>query len=263
MFLIALLTKALTTAAIVLAASFVAERARPFLAALVLALPISTGPAYVILALDHDAGFIAEAALSSLAGNVAIAPAAIAYALLARRGGGLIVSYAAMITAWLAAALAVKAFAWGTVSAVILNLVVFGLATALTWGWRGGEKPARVERRWYDLPLRAAIVVSVVVAVILVSERLGPGATGIAALFPASFSSFILLMHRRLGGPAVASAFVNGMTMIFGFTGFLLALHLFAAQGAVWTGLAVGLAIPVAWSALLLVLSRRAARAAP
>ncbi len=70
-------------------------------------------------------------------------------------------------------------------------------------------------------------------------------------------------MHRRLGGPAVASAFVNGMTMIFGFTGFLLTLHLFAAKGAVWTGLAVGLAIPVAWSALLLVLSRRGARAGP
>lgn len=246
----------MTTAVIVVAASLVAERTRPFIAALVLALPVSTGPAYVLLALDHDAAFIAEAALSSLAGNVAIVPAALAYAVLARRGAGLVPSYAGMVAAWLAGVLAVKAFDWTILPALVLNVVVFAAAGALTWSWRRGERPPPMRRRWYDIPLRAVIVVSVVVGVILISERVGPAATGMAALFPASFSSFILLMHRRLGGPAVAAAFINGMTMIFGFTGFLLAMHLFALQGLVWTGILVGLAIPLCWSALLLALNR-------
>lgn len=255
-FLLSLILKAATTAIIVVTASLVAERSRPFVAALVLALPVSTGPAYVLLALDHDAAFIADAALSSLAGNVAIVPAALAYAVLARRGAGLVPAYAGMLAAWLAAALAVKAFDWTIVSALVLNLVVFAAAGAITWSWRGGEKPPAVRRHWYDVPLRAAIVVTVVVGVILVSERVGPAATGIAALFPASFSSFILLMHRRLGGPAVAAAFINGMTMIFGFTGYLLVMHLFALRGEVWAGMAIGLAIPLAWSALLLMFNR-------
>lgn len=256
MFLISLILKALTTAVIVVAASLVAERSRPFIAALVLALPVSTGPAYVLLALDHDAAFIAQAALSSLAGNVAIVPAALAYSFLARRGAGLVAAYAGMIAAWLAAVLAVRAFDWTIASALVLNLAVFAAAALLTWSWRHGERPAPVRRQWYDVPLRALIVVSVVVGVILVSERVGPAATGIAALFPASFSSFILLMHRRLGGPAVAAAFINGMTMIFGFTGYLLVMHLFALEGRVWTGMLIGLAIPLCWSALLLMLNR-------
>jgi hypothetical protein len=115
------------------------------------------------------------------------------------------------------------------------------------------------------VPLRAAIVVAVVVSVILVSERVGPSVTGIAALFPASYSSFILLMHRRLGGPVVAAAFINGLVMLVGFTAFLLAIHLFARAGYAWTGIGVGLALPLAWSALLLALMRlrSPARASP
>ncbi len=253
---LALILKALTTAVIVVAASLVAERTRPFLAAMVLSLPVSTGPAYVLLALDHDAPFIAEAALASLAGNVAIVPAALAYAALARRGSGLIVSYAGLIAAWVAAMLLVRAFTWTTTSAVLLNLAVFAVAIAATWGWRTASTPPPARRRWFDIPLRAAIVVAVVVSVILVSERVGPSITGYAALFPASYSSFILLMHRRLGGNVVAAAFINGLVMLVGFTAFLLAIHLFARAGYVWTGTLVGLALPILWSALLLAFIR-------
>ncbi len=253
---LALLLKALTTAAIVVAASLVAERTRPFFAAMVLSLPVSTGPAYVLLALDHDAAFIAQASLASLAANVGIVPAALAYAALARRGLSMPASYAGMMAAWLAAMLAVRVFEWTTTSAVLVNLVVFAAAIAATWSWRTAAAPPPARRRWFDVPLRAAIVVAVVVSVILVSERVGPSVTGIAALFPASYSSFILLMHRRLGGPVVAAAFINGLVMLVGFTAFLLAIHLFAREGYVWTGIAVGLALPLAWSAFLLMLVR-------
>lgn len=261
MFIASLLLKGLTTAVIVVAASMVAERTRPFLAAIVLSLPVSTGPAYVMLALDHDAPFIANAALSSLAGNVAIVPAAIAYAALARRGASLMPAYLGMLAAWLATMAVVKAFSWTTTPAVALNIVVFTAGIAATWRWRRAERVPPAARRWYDLPLRTLIVVLVVVSVIVVSEQVGPAVTGMAALFPASYSSFVLLMHRRLGGPAVAAALVNGMAMILGFTGLLLAIHLFARDGAKWTGIIVGLSIPLLWSALLLSLERLRARA--
>lgn len=251
-----LLLKALTTAVIVVAASLVAERTRPFLAAMVLALPVSTGPAYVLLALDHDAPFIAAASLASLACNVAIVPAAVAYAALARRGASLPVAYGALVLAWLASSLVVRAVPWSVAEAVLLNLVVFGAGIAATWHWRRAAPPPPLRRRWYDVPLRAAIVVAVVLAVILVSEPLGPSVAGVAALFPASFSSFILLMHRRLGGERVAAAFINGLVMLGGFAGFLLVMHLFAGAGWKWTGIAVGLAVPIAWSALLLAITR-------
>jgi hypothetical protein len=48
------------TAAFVVTASIVTERSGPVIGALIATLPISAGPSYVFLALDHDAAFIAE-----------------------------------------------------------------------------------------------------------------------------------------------------------------------------------------------------------
>ena len=54
------------TAAFVVTASVITERSGPVIGALVATLPISAGPSYVFLALDHDAAFIAEGALASI-----------------------------------------------------------------------------------------------------------------------------------------------------------------------------------------------------
>ena len=59
------------TAAFVVSASVITERSGPVIGALVATLPISAGPSYVFLALDHDAAFIAEGALASLPINAA------------------------------------------------------------------------------------------------------------------------------------------------------------------------------------------------
>lgn len=259
MSLLPLAIKALSTAFIVVAASLVAERSRPFIAAMVLSLPVSTGPAYVVLMLDHDAAFIGQAALASLSATVALVPSVIAYAMVARRGAGLITSWIVMIGVWLAASLATRLVDWSLAGAIACNLAGFVLGIGATWRWRQAAPGARPARRWFDIPLRAIIVMTVVVSVVLVSESIGPAASGIAAMFPASYTSFILIMHRRLGGHVVAAALANGLIMLVGFIGFLAVLHALAAAGRPWTGLLAGLAIPVAWSALVLVASRRQA----
>jgi hypothetical protein len=53
--------------------------------ALVATLPISAGPSYVFLALDHDAAFIAEGALASLPINAATILLGLTYVVLAQR----------------------------------------------------------------------------------------------------------------------------------------------------------------------------------
>src|SRR6185437_989441 len=70
-FALTLVVKMAITAGFVLAATITAERAGPLVAGLVATLPISAGPAYVFLALDHDAHFIAQSAVASLAVNAA------------------------------------------------------------------------------------------------------------------------------------------------------------------------------------------------
>src|SRR5215472_4687952 len=65
-FMLMLVLRMAVAAAFVVSASFIAERAGPVIGALVATLPISAGPSYVFLAIDHDAAFIAEGALASL-----------------------------------------------------------------------------------------------------------------------------------------------------------------------------------------------------
>ena len=63
----------------------ITERSGPVIGALVATLPISAGPSYVFLALDHDAAFIAEGALASLPINAATIVLGLIYVVLAQR----------------------------------------------------------------------------------------------------------------------------------------------------------------------------------
>src|ERR1700758_2847638 len=64
-FLLILGLRMAVAAAFVVTASFITERSGPAVGALIATLPISAGPAYVFLALGHDAAFVAEGALAS------------------------------------------------------------------------------------------------------------------------------------------------------------------------------------------------------
>src|SRR5262252_4982687 len=100
-FLLVLVLRMAVTAGFVVSASFIAERSGPVIGALVATLPISAGPSYVFLALDHDASFIAEGALASLPINAATIFLSLTYVLLARRRG-MLASCAAAVVVWLA-----------------------------------------------------------------------------------------------------------------------------------------------------------------
>src|ERR1700749_4810819 len=81
-FLLVLVLRMAVTAAFVVSASIITERSGPVIGALIATLPISAGPSYTFLALDHDAAFIAAGALSSLPMNSATGFMRLAYAIL-------------------------------------------------------------------------------------------------------------------------------------------------------------------------------------
>src|ERR1700676_2059510 len=89
-FILTLALRMAVTAAFVVSASVITERSGPVIGALVATLPISAGPSYVFLALDHDAAFIAEGALASLPINAATVFLGLTYVLLAQRHHALI-----------------------------------------------------------------------------------------------------------------------------------------------------------------------------
>ena len=89
-FLLTLGLRMAITAAFVVTASVITEKSGPVIGALVATLPISAGPSYVFLALDHDAAFIAEGALASLPINAATIFLGLTYVVLAQRHGALL-----------------------------------------------------------------------------------------------------------------------------------------------------------------------------
>jgi hypothetical protein len=105
-FVLVLAVKMAISAGLVVAAAAIAERAGPLLGALVATLPISAGPAYVFVSLDHGPAFIAASALASLVMNAATTLLALTYVLLAQRRGRL--RLAAALGVWLAVALLLR-----------------------------------------------------------------------------------------------------------------------------------------------------------
>src|SRR4051812_29026748 len=89
-FILSLALRMAFAAAFVVTASVVTERSGPVIGALIATLPISAGPSYVFLALDHDAAFIAEGALASLPINAATIFLCLTYVVLAQRHGALL-----------------------------------------------------------------------------------------------------------------------------------------------------------------------------
>src|SRR5436305_5429558 len=108
------------TAAFVVSASVITERSGPALGALVATLPISAGPSYVFLALDHDAAFIAQGALASLPTNAATIFLGLTYVVLAQRHN-LLVSYGAAAAVWVGFAAIIGATHWPLCSGVPVN----------------------------------------------------------------------------------------------------------------------------------------------
>jgi hypothetical protein len=117
------------------------------------------------------------------------------------------------------------------------------------------SEPARPsQRQWFDLPLRAASVAAFVSLVVAVSAALGPAATGIAAVFPVSLISLIVILRPRLGGPITARLATNALLPMLGFGIMLFVMHVGVQSSGVAAGFGFALAVCVIWSGVLLLL---------
>jgi hypothetical protein len=255
-FAFTLIVKMAVTAVFLLAATVTAERAGPLIGGLVATLPISAGPVYIFLALDHDSYFIAQSALGSLVSNAFNVVYALVYALLAQKRP-LPVCLGSAFTCWVALNWVGSTMTWTLAAAVALNVAVIGFSYWLSAPLRHAPMP-RVVRRWYDLVLRAAMVALLVGTVVTLSFHIGPSATGSLAVFPIVFTSIMIILHRRVGGPATAAVMANAIIGLGGFGLATVALYLTAERLGAPAALAFALAVSLGSNSLLYVARRRA-----
>ncbi|QWG18247.1 hypothetical protein KMZ68_25495 [Bradyrhizobium sediminis] len=245
-FILTLLLRMAITAAFVVTASVITERSGPVIGALVATLPISAGPSYVFLALDHDADFIAEGALASLPINAATIFLGLTYVVLAQRRSAL-VSCAVALAVWIALASVIRMFQWTLLAGLVANAVTFAICVPLLQGYRHVKMPL-ITRRWYDVPLRAGLVATLVATVVTTSGWVGPRISGIIALFPIVFTSLMLILHPRIGGPATAAVIANGAWGLMGFGIAVAVLHLAALRFGSTVALSLALMTCIGWN---------------
>jgi hypothetical protein len=255
-FVLSLALRMAITAAFVVAASIITERSGPAIGALVATLPVSAGPSYIFLALDHDAAFIAQSALASLPMNAATIVMSFVIVLLAQRFS-MAISLGAGIAVWLMFGWLVRSFDWTLGAGIVLNIVALGVVLPLVQRFRGAKMPL-ITRRWYDIPLRAALVAIVVGSVVTLSNIVGPRVSGVIALFPVVFSSLILILMPRIGGRATAAVLANGQWGMIGFGIAIVVLHLAALPLGRTAALSLALATGVTWNLGLWFHGRRA-----
>jgi hypothetical protein len=254
-FVLTLAIKMAVAASFVITATVAAERAGPAIGALIATLPVSAGPAYVFLALDHDPQFISQAALASLALNASTAVYAVAYVLLAQRGQFLIAVPGAFLV-WFVSVIVFTAISTTTWNAVLLNIVIFPLSFLIVRKYRYVRVPP-IRLRWHDFVMRALLVACLVGAVVTLSFRIGPGPTGVLAAFPVVFTSIMIILHHRIGGPAAAAVLASGMLGLCGFGLAVLTLRLAAVPIGNWLALGCALMVAVTWNLSLYALRRR------
>jgi hypothetical protein len=254
-FAIALIVKMAITAGFVLAATMTAERAGPLVGGLVATLPIAAGPVYVFLALDHDAHFIAQSAVASLAINAVNVIFALVYALLAqKRSLGL--SLPAAFLVWLVLVLVVHSNHWSFAAAAAMNIVGLSVCFWLARPLRHARMPA-FRARWYELAMRAVSVAILVAVTVTFSFQIGPGGSGILAVFPIVLISIMFILHRRVGGRPTAAVLANAITGLIGFAFAAVALHFAAEAFGSAIGLTLALATSIGWTFLVYGVRKR------
>lgn len=247
--------KMATAAAVVVGCSLLAERSGPMIAAIIATLPISIGPVYVFLALDHDAAFIAQGALGSMSANLANAALCAVYVPLAQRFGT-VACLSAAVLAWFVALVLLRALDLPFAVLLIMTIAAYGSLHGLFQRYRAAKLSHQPSRPWYLIPMRAGFVATLAAVVTTLSAKVGPGWSGVLAALPVVLTSMIAMLQPRIGGPAMAAVLANSALPLIGFAIAISSVHLAAVPLGSPLALTLGLSISVGWNLALMWLGR-------
>jgi hypothetical protein len=245
--------KLVLTPLLVASTSVAGRRWGPALSGWLFALPLTSGPIALFIALEQGPAVAQQAAAGSLTGAVAQVGFAAAYTLAPRRAGW-VPSLAVATGAFFAVALALPPWppivTFGLlVGAVVSFLAVFGreqLPTADV-----AQPPP------WDIPARVVVATVLVVAISGLAPIVGGRPAGVLATFPVYASVLTTFAHAIRGGRE-ASAVLRGLaTGLLGFGAFFLALGVLLGDAGIAAAFAGALAIGLVVQGATLPLLRR------
>jgi hypothetical protein len=195
-----LVLKLVLVPGLVAAVTLGARRWGPRIGGWLTALPLVAGPTLLFLALEQGHAFAARAALSTLVGLIGVSAFGVVYGWTSLRYGwalSLLASWVAFVVTTLLA----QAVAWTPATALAGTLAAFALGARVLPAAR--RHPAPLTPPAWDLPLRMAGTLAVVLTVTSLADRLGPGLSGAFTPFPVALAVLLVFAHAQ-DGPALA-----------------------------------------------------------
>lgn len=212
--------KLVLTPLLVASTSLAGRRWGPALSGWLVALPLTSGPIALFIAMDSGSVVAQQAAGGSLLGATAQVAFAVAYTLACRRAG-----MAASLAAGAAAFFAVGVLVPPMPPVVEFALLVASVAVFLaTIGRRPTVAATAVQPPSWDIPARVVVATVLVIAISALAPVIGGRASGILATFPVYGTVLATFAHVHRG-PSEAAAVLRGLaTGLLGFGAFFLAL---------------------------------------
>jgi hypothetical protein len=192
-----LAAKIVLAPAFVIGASVVARRYGARIGGLIGGLPVVAGPILLVFALDHGRAFAADAASATLLGIVSLIAFIVVYSRLASGahwGASLILGW----TAFFAMTAVLSAFTVSPTVALACVLATIGAALLALPRSRGGPLSEAIPPRW-DLPLRGASALALVLVLTALAGQLGAKLSGLLAPFPVIASVLAVFTHALHG----------------------------------------------------------------
>ncbi|HET6845399.1 MAG TPA: hypothetical protein VFH29_01110 [Anaerolineales bacterium] len=236
------LVKLVTTPILIGLASLAGRRWGHAISGWIVALPLTTGPIVLFLALSHGPAFAADTATGILTGCFSLVAFTLTYAWLALRWGWLptlaAASLAFFVMTWL-----LRFAQWPPVPLWLGALVALLLGLRLFPPPPDAAVVAQELPGVWDIPLRMLIATAFVFAITSLASALGPHLAGLLAPFPLFTATLAAFAQHQAGAGAALSVLRGLLLGLFSFASFMFTLA--------W--LLVPLGIPIAFALALLV----------
>ena len=212
--------KLVLTPLLVASTSLAGRRWGPSLSGWLVALPLTSGPIALFIALEAGVDVARQAAGGSLLGATAQVAFAAAYTVAARRLGWMWSLMAGVISFFLVGFLVPPMLPVLGYALLLLAVAIF----LVTLGRRTHEDRRTFAAPAWDIPARVVIATALVVAISSGAPLIGGRFSGVLATFPV-YAAVLSTFAHATRGPGEASEVLRGLsTGLVGFGAFFLAL---------------------------------------
>ncbi len=248
--------KLVLTPLLIASASLAGRRWGAITSGWLLALPLTSGPIALFISLDLGPRAGAQAAAGSLAGATGQVAFSIAYALAGERLAWPDCLVVASL-AFAAVAAAIPPADPAVLGLIALGSIVLGLgAPVLRPRQLDAALPGIRPSRW-DIPARAVVATTLVLAISAAAPIVGGHAAGILATFPVYISVLTTFAHR-IGGPSQARGVLRGLILgLPGFVAFFLAVGALVESLGIWAAFAIALGAAILLNIAILTMATR------